>query len=107
MPGQVDKIEELLAEEGSATENYEVPDELPEHVKVSRPNLERPTVVSVRLSAEEHRRLQRAAEGAHLPISTLIRLWALDRLDVEEQGNGASVGERLARLERAVFERSA
>jgi len=100
------KVSDLLAEEGAAAESYEVPDELPEHVKVSRPNLERPTVVSVRLSAGEHRRLQRAAEGAHLPISTLIRLWSLDRLDAEGQGNGASVGERLARLEKAVFERS-
>jgi hypothetical protein len=101
------KINDLLAEEGTAAENYKVPDELPQHVKVSRPNLERPAVVSVRLSAEEHRRLHRAAEGAHLPVSTLMRLWALDRLDAEEQGTGASVGERLARLEKAVFQRSA
>jgi hypothetical protein len=97
------KINDVLAEEGAAAENYEVPDELPEHVEVSRPNLGRPTVVSVRLSAEEHRHLQHAAEEAHLPISTLIRLWALDRLRAAEQGSGASVPERLARLEKAVF----
>ena len=103
----MNKINDLLAEEGAAGENYELPEELPEHVEVSRPNLGRPTVVSVRLSAEEHRRLQHAAEEVHLPISTLIRLWALDRLRAEEQGTGASVPERLARLERAVFERSA
>jgi hypothetical protein len=61
----------------------------------------------VRLSAEEHRQLKHAAEEAHLPISTLVRIWALDRLRAEEQGGSARVGERLARLERAVFQRSA
>ncbi|MHB1487852.1 MAG: hypothetical protein ACYCS7_07645 [Acidimicrobiales bacterium] len=51
------KIDEVLAEEGAAAENYELPDALPDNVDVSRPNLGRPTVVSVRLSAEEHARL--------------------------------------------------
>ncbi len=100
------KIDDVLAHEGAAAENYGLPEELPEGVRVSRPNLGRPTVVSVRLSGDEHEELQRAAEQAHLPVSTLIRLWALDRLRVEEQG-GASVTERLDRLEKAVFERSA
>lgn len=101
------QIDELLAEEGAAAEDYDVPDQLPEHVEVTRANLARPTVVSVRLSAEEHGRLQRAAEEAHLPVSTLIRLWALDRLQAGEQTGGPSVAERLARLEGAVFQRPA
>jgi hypothetical protein len=101
------KIEDLLAEEGAAAENYEDPDQMPEHVKVSRPNLGRATVVSVRLSPKEHARLQRAAGEANLPVSTLIRVWAIDRLRAEEQAGSATVSERLARLERAVFERSA
>ena len=101
------KLDDLLAEEAAAAENYEVPDELPEHVQITQPNLGRAAVVSVRLSAEEHARLQRAAEAANLPISTLIRVWALERLRAEEQGGTASVPERLARLEKAVFERSA
>ena len=101
------KIDEILAEEGAAAENYDVPDELPQGVDVSRPNLGRPTVVSVRLSGDEHARLQRAAEGANLPVSTLLRIWALDRLRAEEQGSDATVAERLARLEKAVFQRSA
>lgn len=100
-------VDEVLAEEGAAAENYEIPDALPEHVDVSRPNLGRPTVVSVRLSAGEHARLQRAAEKASLPVSTLLRIWAIDRLRAEEEGDGVSVVERLARLERAVFQRSA
>ena len=101
------KIDEVLAEEGAAAENYETPDALPERVGVSRPNLGRPTVVSVRLSANEHTRLQRAAENANLPVSTLIRIWALDRLRAEEEGGAVAVSERLARLERAVFQRPA
>lgn len=100
------KIDDLLTEEGTAAENYTMPEQLPEHVQVSRRNLSRGTVVSVRLSAEEHGRLQRAAEQANLPISTLIRIWALDRLAAEEQGSG-SVAERLARLEQVVFRHTA
>lgn len=92
------KIDDLLAEEGAAGENYP----LPEQVTAARPNLGRPTVVSVRLSANEHADLQRAATDANLPISTLIRIWALDRLNAER--TGGTVGERLARLERHVFQ---
>ena len=36
----------------------------------------RATVASVRLSGEEHERLQLAAREAHLPVSTLIRMLA-------------------------------
>lgn len=101
------KIDEVLAEDGAAAESHELPDSLPESVDVSRPNLGRSTVVSVRLSSAELARLQHAAEEANLPVSTIIRIWALDRLRAEEDGNGASVAERLVRLERAVFQRSA
>jgi len=101
------KIEDVLAEEGAAAENYDIEDILPDNVEVKRPNLGRPTVVSVRLSADEHARLQRAAEEANLPISTLVRLWALDRLRSEAEESGPSVAERLTRLERAVFQRFA
>ena len=101
------KIDEVLAEQGAAAENYEIPGELPENVEVSRPNLGRPTVVSVRLSADEYARLQRSAEQANLPVSTLIRIWTLDRARVEAEGGAASLAQRLARLERAVFPRSA
>lgn len=100
-------IDDLLAGEGAAAEEYETPEELPAQVQVTRPNLGRPTVVSVRLSAEEHGRLQRAAKEASLPLSTLIRLWALDRLRSEKQGTADKVAERLARLEEAVFQRTA
>lgn len=101
------KIDDLLANEGAAAENYEMSEELPEHVTLSRPNLGRAAVVSVRLSADEQARLQRAAEEANLPLSTLMRIWALDRLRTQAQGTNDSVAERLARLEGAVFQRSA
>lgn len=96
-------IDDLLAEEGSAAEAYQATEGLPEHVRVTRPNLGRSTVVSVRLSAEEHARLERAAAESNLPLSTLIRIWALDRLRAESAGIGGSIASRLERLEHAVF----
>ena len=33
------KIDELLAEEGSAAEDYEIPDPVPPEVQLDRPNL--------------------------------------------------------------------
>ncbi|ACU53872.1 CopG domain protein DNA-binding domain protein [Acidimicrobium ferrooxidans DSM 10331] len=75
-----------VAEEGAAAEQHDLADTVPAGVTVARPNLTRPTVVSVRLSADEHARLQRAAAKEHLPVSTLIRIWALDRLRAEEEG---------------------
>ena len=101
------KIDKVLAEEGTAAEHYELPAELPEGVEVSRPNMGRATVVSVRLSAGEHEQLQRAAEEAHLPVSTLIRVRALEHMSVGQKSSQASVTKRLARLEEAVFDRSA
>jgi hypothetical protein len=59
----------------------------------------------VRVSADEHARLQQAAGALHLPVSTTIRVLALDRLAAQE--TEAGVTERLARLEAAVFSRSA
>lgn len=101
------KIDDLLAEEGAAAESHEMPEELPGHVRATRPNAGRGTVVSVRLSDAEHAQLQRAARKANLPVSTLIRIWALDRLYSERQSIGGTVAERLERLEREVFQPTA
>jgi hypothetical protein len=95
------KIDKLLAEEGAAAENFQLPD----NVDVARPNLGRPSVVPVRLSAAERTELQRAAAQTNLPVSTLIRLWVVDRLRAEQ--SGGTVNERLARLERKVFQDTA
>ncbi|GAA1206140.1 hypothetical protein [Prauserella alba] len=102
------EIDTLLTDEGAAAEQYDASGTTPGHVEVSRHHLGRPAVVSVRLSTEEHDRLQQAAaDDAKLPVSTLIRIWALDRLQAEREGSGGTVAERLARLEREVFQRTA
>jgi hypothetical protein len=46
-----------------------------------RPN--RQKVYSVRLSAQEEAEVQRVAAAKHLPASTLVRSWILERLDRE------------------------
>ncbi len=101
------KIDRLLEEEGAAAEAHEPPDPLPDHVTVSRPGRSRASVVSVRVTDAELVRLQAAARQAGIPLSTLMRVWALDRLEAEEQGTGGDIGARLARLEREVFHKSA
>jgi hypothetical protein len=40
-------------------------------------------VYSVRLSAEEEAEVQKVAAAKHLPPSTLVRSWILERLDQE------------------------
>ncbi|MCT1998865.1 DUF6290 family protein [Brachybacterium muris] len=54
----------------------------PRDVKAAHPN--RAKVYSVRLSAEEQARIEAVAEARHLPASTLVRSWILDRLDDEK-----------------------
>lgn len=56
----------------------------PENVSYTRPNRERSRVYSVRLSAEEYATVQRVADNRHLPASTLVRSWILERLEKEE-----------------------
>lgn len=58
-------------------------DPYPEGTVGRRPNRTRDTVYSVRLSADEQAELRRVAEARHLPPSTLVRSWILERLDRE------------------------
>ena len=53
----------------------------PETARPMRANRSR--VYSVRLSASEQERVQRVADARHLPASTLVRSWLLERLDQE------------------------
>ena len=63
-------------------ESEETKDEpYPEAARPTRPN--RSQVYSVRLSVEEQARVQRVADAKHLPPSTLVRSWILDRLEDE------------------------
>lgn len=66
-----------LREESERTKD----DPYPPDAKPTRPNRSR--VYSVRLSPEEQVRVQQLAEEKHLPPSTLVRSWILDRLDKE------------------------
>ncbi len=66
-----------LRAESEATRN----DDYADGVKVTRPN--RAKVYSVRLSEEEQARVEAVAEARHLPASTLVRSWILDRLEAE------------------------
>lgn len=47
----------------------------------------RTLVYSVRLSPAESNAIQQIADRKHLPASTLVRAWILDRLE-QEQPNG-------------------
>ena len=66
-----------LREESESTKDQPYPDS----ARPARPN--RSQVYSVRLSAEEQARVQRVADAKHLPPSTLVRSWILDRLEQE------------------------
>ncbi|MDO5534484.1 MAG: hypothetical protein Q4F65_07525 [Propionibacteriaceae bacterium] len=54
----------------------------PANVKPVRAN--RSKVYSVRLSADEQAQVEAVAEARHLPASTLVRSWILDRLESEK-----------------------
>jgi hypothetical protein len=56
-------------------------DDYPAGATGRRPN--RQKVYSVRLSADEEAEVQRVAADKHLPPSTLVRSWILERLDKE------------------------
>jgi len=56
---------------------------LPDGATYTRPNRNRSQVYSVRLSSAEHAMVQQVADAKHLPASTLVRSWILERLDHE------------------------
>ena len=58
-------------------------DPYPAEATGTRPNNTRSRVYSIRLSATEQDELARVADAKHLPPSTLVRSWILERLDRE------------------------
>ena len=70
-------LAELLRRESEQTKD----DPYPAGADGRRPN--RQKVYSVRLSAEEEAEVVRVAAAKHLPASTLVRSWILERLDQE------------------------
>ena len=67
---------DALREESEHTRDEPYPDITP-----TRPNMSR--VYSIRLSPEEQTRVEKAARDKHLPPSTLVRAWILERLEQE------------------------
>lgn len=51
-------------------------------MRPTRPNRSR--VYSIRLSEEEQAQVQQVSDAKHLPASTLVRSWILDRLNQEK-----------------------
>jgi hypothetical protein len=96
------KIDDLIAAEGAAAEE----EQLPEDVTAERRNLGRSVMFSIRLNPDELAELERYAGQRGLPARTLARAWILARLH-EETGDHDDLRARVARLEQAVFRRSA
>lgn len=67
-----------LREESERTRH----EEFPENARPTRPN--RSKVYSVRLSAQEQALIEKVADAQHLPASTLVRSWILERLHDEK-----------------------
>lgn len=65
-----------LESEGTRESGY------PKDARPSRPN--RTKVYSIRLSEDEQALVQQAADAQHLPASTLVRSWILDRLNQDK-----------------------
>jgi hypothetical protein len=66
-----------LREESERTKD----DPFPPGARPTRPNRGRSRVYSIRLNEAEYDAVQRVADAAHLPASTLVRSWILARLD--------------------------
>jgi hypothetical protein len=73
------EVLERIAEELERTKD----DPFPEGAMFTRPNRDRSRVYSIRLNPDEYDAVQRVAEAAHLPPSTLVRSWILQRLESE------------------------
>jgi hypothetical protein len=94
------KINELLATEGAAAEAVPTADD------GHRRNLSRSVMFSVRFNPDELADLQHFAEPRGLHARTLARAWILERMRAEGEEDD-SLSQRVARLEAAVFVRSA
>jgi len=99
---QMSKIDDLIAAESAAAEK----EQLPADVTAEGRNQGRSVMFSIRLNPDELAELERYAGQRGLPARTLARAWILARLG-EETGSQDDLRTRVARLEEAVFRRSA
>lgn len=58
----------------------------PDDTVISRPNSPS-RMFNVRLSEQQYTALQKLAQDRHLPMSTMVRAWLLDRLDDEHHAS--------------------
>jgi hypothetical protein len=96
------KIDDLIAAEGAAAEEGQTP----EDATAEHRNHGRSVMFSIRLNPDELTELERHADQRGLPARTLARAWILTRLR-EETGDQEDLRARVARLEQAVFRRTA
>lgn len=69
-------LEQQLRDEAEANRDTPLPGDVG-----TRPNLNRSTVYSVRLTVDEVAAVQAVADQAGLPASTLVRSWIVERLN--------------------------
>lgn len=79
------KIDSALAEKLRQESEKTKDDAYPQGPRGSRPN--RTKVYSVRLSDQEENEIQKLAQSKHLPASTLVRSWILERLELEQSSH--------------------
>jgi hypothetical protein len=96
------KIDDLIAADTAAAEAAQLPDD----VKGERRNLGRSVMFSIRLNPDELAELEAYAGRRGLPARTLARAWILGHLR-QETVDHDDLRARVARLEEAVFRRSA
>ena len=81
------KVDRELLERIRAESEQTRDDPYPPGARFTRPNRDRSRVYSVRLSQDEYDAVQRVADAAHLPPSTLVRSWILARLDEQQSAS--------------------
>jgi hypothetical protein len=87
VPTMAKTIDRALVEQIRAESERTRDEPYPPGARFTRPNRGRSRVYSVRLNEDEYQAVQRVADAAHLPASTLVRSWILARLDQERSAS--------------------
>ena len=98
------RVDDIIAAESDELERAELPDPLPNAVRVERRNEARSKMFSLRLRDQELARLVEVAGERGLPPRTLARAWLLERLNDEPAHHAEDLTARVERLEHAVFD---
>ncbi len=93
-----DEIKEIIAKEGDAVENQDLPND----AVVTR-GTKRSTVFSVRLNKDEVEAVEAKAAALGIPASTLVRSWIVGHIS-GEAFDPADFNFRLRRIESRLIE---